>query len=278
MVVVIDRNGRSSSRRVEMLTRALLCAVCVAGTLTAAATPAQAAFPGQNGKIAFASVPFDFSGPPDIYTIGADGRQVENLTNSATTAEFGAKWSADGRRIVFMSEGVTPSNPDGNLEVFVMNADGTGGHQVTSNPLHDAEPSWSPDGERIVFERVFGDFNSDLFTIRPNGTGERPVTDSPGVQDQEAAWSPDGREIAFSHGGNAGSERGDIYTIRPDGTHMRALTLTDADEEYPAWSPDGRQIAFASDFAARESQWDVYAIDRNGNHRTRLTTAECGGP
>jgi Tol biopolymer transport system component len=258
-----------------MLTRALLCAMCALGV---GATPALAAFPGHNGKIAFASIPFDFSGPDDIYTMSPNGGQVVNLTNSPTTAEFGPKWSPDGRRIVFMSDRVSPSNPDGNLEVFVMNADGSGQRQVTSNALHDAEPSWSPDGERIVFERVFGDFDYDLFTIRPDGDGERQLTYSPGIPDQEAAWSPDGREIAFSHGGDAGSGRGDIYTIRPDGSHMSALTVTDADEEYPAWSPDGRQIAFTSDREARDRQFDVYAIRRNGSHPTQLTTAECGAP
>ena len=159
-----------------------------------------------------------------------------------------------------------------------MNADGSGMRPVTSNDHRDAHPAWSPDGERIVFEREVGDFDSDLFTIRPNGTGERQLTHSPGIPDQEAAWSPDGREIAFSHGGDAGSGRGDIYSIRPDGTHMQALTVTDADEEYPAWSPDGREIAFTSDRAARDSQFDVYAIRRNGSRPTRLTTAECGAP
>jgi Tol biopolymer transport system component len=243
-----------------------------------AAAPSQAAFPGHNGKIAFASIPFDFSGPDDIYTISPDGRHVANVTNSPTTAEFYPKWSPDGRKIAFMSDGVSPSNPDGSAEVFVMNADGSRTRQVTSNDHRDAHPAWSPDGKRIVFEREVGDFDSDLFTIRPDGTGERQLTYSPGIPDQQAAWSPDGREIAFSHGGDAGSGRGDIYSIRPDGTHMQPLTLTDTDEEYPAWSPDGREIAFTSDRAARDRQFDVYAIRRNGSHPTRLTTAECGAP
>lgn len=66
-------------------------------------------------------------------------------------------------------------------------------------PQFDNFPQWSPKGDWIVFtsdrERT-GDFK--LFLIRPNGSGLRKLTDSPG--DAHPIWSPDGEWIMFSSG------------------------------------------------------------------------------
>ena len=155
-----------------------------------------------------------------------------------------------------------------------MNANGSGLRQITYNTVDDGAPAWSPDGGRLVFHRWTADgAQSDLMTMRADGTGERYVTSTPAVSEFEAVWSPDGREIAFSRDDTGLSA--DIYTIHPDGSHLRALTSTATDEEDPNWSPDGRRIAFQSDAAAPSQQWDIYAIRRDGGTPpTRLTTGE----
>ena len=109
-------------------------------------------------------------------------------------------------------------------------------------------------------------------TMRVNGTGERNLTRSPGIVDRQAAWSPDGREIVFARD-DSGLEN-DIAKIHPDGSHLRALTATSTDEEFPDWSPDGGRIAFHSDAAMPGVQWDVYVMGRDGSPAARLTTAE----
>jgi TolB protein len=263
----IDRNGRSTSKKVEMLIRALLCAACA---LAVTAATAHAAFPGQNGKIVFTSYD-DVQG--DIYTMSPSGRHVVNLTLGWPSDDGFARWSPDGRMLAFDSNRAGPANPTGDYEIFVMNADGSGVRQVTYNTLDDGDAAWSPDGGRLVFHRWFGDHDSDLITVKLNGTGERNVTSSPGVMDRQGAWSPDGREIAFSHGGDEIS-RPDIYTIHPDGSQLRQLTSTPADEEFPDWSPDAKKLAYHSDLAMLGEQWDVYVMRRDGSGQTRLTTAE----
>lgn len=251
-----------------MLTRALLCAACA---LLVSATPANATFPGRNGKIAFVS----FDGfQTDIYTMSPNGRHLHNLTSdSPTAADDVPRWSADGRMIAFWSTRTGPANPTGDQEIFVMHADGSGLRQVTFNTVDDGAPAWSPDSDRLLFHRWLDDSNADLMTMRVDGTGERNLTRSPGVVDYFANWSPDGREIAFSRD-DSGLEN-DIYTIHPDGSHLRPLISTPADEEFPNWSPDGKQIAFHSDAAMLGEQWDVYVMRRDGGSPpTRLTTAE----
>ena len=54
-------------------------------------------------------------------------------------------WSPDGRRIAFTS------NRDGNYEIYIMNADGTGQSNVTNHPASDNYPAWSPDGHKLAF-------------------------------------------------------------------------------------------------------------------------------
>ena len=255
-----------------MRTKHLLCAAATVAVV-AGATPAHAAFPGQNGKIAFVS---DRSGNLDIWTMSPKGEGLLNLTVGFTGDDEDPSWSADGRMIVFESTAVHPDNLTGDQELYVMSADGSGRRQLTFNEFDDGIPSWSPNGRRIVFHRWFGDFDADLFTMRLDGAGERNLTNSPGVLDRQAVWSPDGGEIAFSRGGDTGTGRGDIYTIRPDGRHLRQLTSTAADEEHPDWSPDARRIAFTSDRAEPDEQYDVYTIRRDGSQPTRLTSASGG--
>src|SRR3954454_12328942 len=141
-----------------MLGRALLCAACASGVVAAGVAPAHAAFPGQNGKLAFVRVALDFSSPPDIWTMSPNGHHLAKLTEGSEP-----KWSADGRRIVFTS------GRDGDDEVFVMDADGSHVRQLTFNQAGDGTPAWSPDGRRIAFARdpepTSPDSNIDIWTM-----------------------------------------------------------------------------------------------------------------
>ena len=168
-----------------------------------------------------------------------------------------------------MSFRVTATNPEGDSEIFIMKADGSHKRQITFNALDDEEPAWSPDGTMIVFARDFipiqGQVDDDLFTMNADGTDQRRLTSSPGVQDEAPNWSPDGRRITFTSDRDGDLE---VYTMRPNGSNVRQLTFNDASEFHPDWSPDGGQITFTSD---RNGNFEVYVMDADGTNPTNVT-------
>ena len=98
-------------------------------------------------------------------------------------------WSPDGRKLAFVSR------RDGNSEIYVINADGSGQENLTQHPARDSHPSWSRDGRKLAFVSR-RDGNSEIYVMNADGSGLRNVTRAPS-NDLGPAWSPDGGAIAF---------------------------------------------------------------------------------
>jgi TolB protein len=113
----------------------------------------------------------------EIYVVDADGKGKPTRLTNNNEEERAPSWSSDGKRIVFCCR---RGGPD--LEICVMNADGTGQMQLTENAIGDLTPSWSPDGKKIVFHRRVGERGQfQLFLINADGTGEKQLTFPPGL-------------------------------------------------------------------------------------------------
>ncbi len=165
-----------------------------------------------------------------------------------------------GGRIAFGSE------RDGNLEIYVMNADGSGLLRLTNNPGKDGDPAWTADGARIAFESD-RDGMLEIYSMNADGSDVTRLTFSnpdEGFINVEPAWSPDGSRIAFAsnRAGNA-----HIYVMNADGSGVQRLS--DSPGQGPEWSPDGARIAFTSIDEA--GNFDVYIVDADGSNLTRLT-------
>ena len=185
---------------------------------------------------------------------------------------------------MFQSDRETATNPTPpnaerpDTEIFVMNKDGSHLKQLTFNAFDDEVPAWSPDGRTIAFERdfdpIFGQADYDIFTMRADGTRQRNLTNSPGIQDYDPDWSPDGGRLAIVSERDGDAE---IYTMKPDGSRVRQLTdnaTPFAFDGDPNWSPDGRKIAFTSErdaTADTEYQVEVYTMRADGGNQKRLT-------
>jgi WD40 repeat protein len=184
----------------------------------------------------------------DIYVSNADGTNPIRLT--AERVDHSPVWSPDGTQIAYVH------GWDEQAQIWVMNANGSGSHQVTDRRGPNLFPSWSPDGTKIAFVSFDGS-NADIYLMSADGSSVKRLTDDPAHEDQPA-WSPDGHQIAFSSegGGNPG-----IYLMSPDGTGVTQL-LEDPDPANLgfAWSPDGAKMAVVS-IRGPGNDRNVYVLD-----------------
>ena len=177
------------------------------------------------------------------------------------------------------------SNRDGNVDVYVMNVDGSGQRRLTDDPAEDRFSSWSPDGKRIAFtsDRVAG-ANDEIFVMNADGGDEHQLTSGSVRGDFGPVWSPDGKMIAFQSHVSGASEYDqirkrwetksldEVHVMSDDGSHERRL-LTDPElhADGPAWSPDSGKVALVvqrgDDYANRA----VYVINADGSGQRRLT-------
>ena len=141
----------------------------------------------------------------EVFTMNIDGSDKKQITNLKTISTY-PSFSPDGKYIVFRSVIEQPSlNWDlsaakRNSEIFVMNADGSGTKNLSANIAYDGWPSWSPDGEWILFtSNRTGPANiGQLYTIKKDGTGLRQITNGPGSFIQ-ATWSAGKKIFAHQH-------------------------------------------------------------------------------
>ena len=172
-------------------------------------------------KILFTSMR---NGDLDLYTMNAEGSHVRQLTHELGY-DGGAFFSADGRKIVYRSE--QPKTPEqiadykdllsrglirpGNLEIWVMNANGSHKRQVTHNGAANFAPYYLPDGKRIIFASNLANQKDpsgfDLYLINEDGTGLEQITYHPDF-DAFPMFSSDGKRLvwASNRNGNAPHE------------------------------------------------------------------------
>src|SRR2546421_12939872 len=80
--------------------------------------------------------------------------------------------------------------------IYVMGEDGSSQTRLTNNAAGDGEPSWSPDGQRIVFT-TYRTPNAAIYVMNADGSGQTQLTSGAAAPDAKPSWSPDGRQIAF---------------------------------------------------------------------------------
>jgi uncharacterized repeat protein (TIGR01451 family) len=155
---------------------------------------------------------------------------------------------------------------DGDAEIYLTNADGSGAVNLTSNPAYDWEPAWSPDGTKLVFN---SDRSSaeEVWVMDADGSNPTRLTTN-GSSGVNFAWSPDGTKIAWQNW-NDTTGNYDICVINADGTGFSNLN-NDADEQdKPQWSPDGTQILYEDYGSSYISE--VFVMNADGSGKTNLT-------
>ena len=232
--------------------------------------------PPATNKIAFVGA--SPLGGPEIFTISPDGSELTNITNSEADDGvlrngFGLAWSPDATRIAFVADRF-----QGNTDIFVMNADGSGLARLTDSPNVDYLPAWSPDGERIVYISASAqETSSDIYVMAADGSDKKNLTESR-IPELNPSWSPDGERIVYSQsvpssepceGGS--NQTFQLYLMDADGSNKTPLSPDDDPRPhfFGAWSPDGDKLAFRSGW--RGTAWgchgdaDVFVADSDGS-------------
>lgn len=170
-----------------------------------------------------------------------------------------ASWSPDGTRLVYSSD------VDGDSEIYLINADGSGLKQLTDDTFNDLHPSWSPDGTRIAFQsdRAAGG-GHELFLMNADGSDIVRLTNSlrdiDGYWPVAPSWSPDGSRIVFN-------DASGIFSMAADGSDRRQITRGDA-HSGAAWSPVGTRIAYSF---FDDSAEGIAVVDAEGSDLRQVT-------
>ena len=176
------------------------------------------------------------NGGAQVGIVNADGSGFHFITSGNSNNAF-ASFAPDGKHIVYRTTG---PDADG---LRIMNLDDRSITVLTNE--WDNFPVWSPRGDLIAFIRRNGaDFN--VFTIHPDGTGVKQLTDMHGVN-AHLAWSPDGERLLFASSRmgfkdevvliGAPQPYGEVFVMRYDGTQVEQLTDNQWEEGGPAWQP-----------------------------------------
>lgn len=176
-------------------------------------------------------------------------------------------WAPDGSR--FLSASAEDDVPADDGLRTLRASDGGDQLQITAPPLgyEDFPIGYSPDGSRVLFNRVSDDNPHVLFSVNPDGSGllqlspsELSVIDNEFFDRVSADWSPDGSRVTFAAVWKAsnGNGRGTaLFVVDGDGSHLRQITPSGVGAVSAQWSPNGRLIAFTSKYRADEQIWIV---------------------
>ena len=185
--------------------------------------------------------------PGQLALIQPDGSGLRMLTDGKASSGL-ASWSPDGKRIVFRVLG------NGEQGLRVLNLDDDKVTTLTNE--YDTFPAWSPRGDLIAFCSFRGG-DYDIYTMRPDGSEIRKLTDSHG-NDAHPIWSPDGNWIVFSSSRKGFKDEamldewgpqpyGDLFRMRADGSDVQQLTDDQWEDATPAWRPELRVRRASSD-------------------------------
>lgn len=211
-------------------------------------------FNRDGSKIVFTS---SRDGNQEIYLMDAAGQNPVNLSRNADS-DSDPVVSPDGSKIAFVSDRArTGSSLPTELEIYLMNANGTSVKRLTTNTSFDGDPVFSPDGKKILFSSE-QDGNQEIYEIDLDGKQPHNLTRSTGL-DRFPNFTPDGNRIVFvsDRTGNA-----EIYAMDTNGANLVNLTQNPALDTDPVISPDGKRLIFTS---ARNGTLDIFSMPLDGS-------------
>jgi TolB protein len=211
-----------------------------------------------------------------LWMINADGSSLRELRPVGTDGwelQGHAEWSPDGRQLVM------GGGPEARPQLFITDADGTHPRQVTQRGAMAIDPSWSPDGSRLVFvsrpTSTCPVTRFEIFTMPVDGGPATQLTND-SYRDHDPYYSPDGRFITWSRETDPdlyapGIGAWNMLLMRVDGADQRRLTDDRNLSAAPRWAVDGSRIFFHRLEVRSNPRWSVFSIRPDGSGLAEVT-------
>ncbi len=207
----------------------------------------------------------------EILTVSlSDTSEVTNISEvSGSTGDSRPTYTPNGAKIVFSSTRDSQSERD----IYIMNVDGTGAQQLTTNEADDDWPNISPDGTKICFHSSReGDADYEIYEMNIDGSNQTNLTNND-ADDEHPDYLTNSKILFSSDRG--GMDLFDIYTISSGS--VEAITAYGImGTMWPAASPHGTKITYTYDFMPLlMGQVDVYA--QNPEYGATITSLTNSG-
>jgi Tol biopolymer transport system component len=210
----------------------------------------------------------------DIYAADLQGKIVSKLTGSpGYDAEATVNWKTG--KIVYTS---TASS---DLDLWIMNTDGSGKKRITTAAGYDGGAVFSRDGKQLVWRAnhpskpeaiqrykelldasLTSPMKMELFIADADGRNIRQITNF-GCASFAPSFTPDGKKIIFSSNKHdCDGRRFELYMINTDGTGLEQVTSFGGFTSFPEFSPDGKRLVFSSDWkASGRYEFNIFVAD-----------------
>jgi len=211
----------------------------------------------------------DTNAHEEICTIRVDGSHFQRLTSNGFLDTYPA-WSPDGSRLAYLSF------PEQDLDIYIMQSDGTDIIKLYDSGSHDADIHWV--GDSIAFTAF-----SRIWIINDDGTRPTQVTEPPRAGqwgnanlpfgDYDPRISPDGKKIVFERLEADDSPHGNynIFLINVDGSGEVRLTDSGYSQGFANWSRSGDMMVYIVAGISNEGKYDIYQMNSDGTNNRNIT-------
>lgn len=207
---------------------------------------------------------------------------------SGLAGSFQPSWSPDGEWVAFGVGFWFTNRVDADGILYRATANGSYNEALTDGTYNAGFPSYSPDGEQLVF-RAWDNSTGGPLGLKLMNLTSGVITNLTDGWDNTPGWSPDGTKIVFARNTNWTTEYGarwyadrfDVCTINPDGTDLQVLTTSGANDAHAVWTADNKimynsgMYGFRDECAVYDDTFQPYGqiiiMEKDGSNKTMLT-------
>jgi Tol biopolymer transport system component len=205
----------------------------------------------------------------EVCSFDMNSQHFQRLTDNQVMDVYPV-WAPDNNRIAFLSMGIK------NLDIYLMNFDGSGRELLFDSGNHDADINWV--GNTIAFTS-----DSKIWLMQDDGTRARQLTSPPRAGtwgkanlpfgDYDPKISPDGRLIAFERLEDDTSPHGNynIFIVSSNGTNEKRLTENGYSQGIVSWSHSGDKIVWVVAAIGEQALYDIFTMNADGSNLANIT-------